>query len=136
MRYLKIASLAALIALFLTLSVGAHEVGMRAAVQVRAANGNTITYSESTLPANAQVTSVRVAVGYSTGEPMARGRIEIYAPDPPNARRHPNNPPRPWQTGTLSARGEYTFRPDLSRRGRWTIRVEQNNHTNFILLII
>ncbi len=126
-RYLRIGFLAFLIALMLTLAVSAHEVGIQADIEVRSASGHSITYSQETLPSEAQVTSVMVTVIYSTQEPMANGQIQIYAPGMPDT---------PWRTGQLDENGRYRFSPDLSRRGRWTIRVQSDGHTNFMNLVI
>lgn len=126
-RYLRVGLLAFIIALILTLAVGAHEVGMRADIEVRSASGSSITYSQENLPSNAQITSVTVTVIYSTREPMANGRIHIYAPGASDT---------PWRIGRLDEDGRYQFSPDLSRRGRWTIRVQSEGHTNLLNLMI
>lgn len=125
--YFRIGILASMIALIMTLAVSAHEVGMRAEISVRSPSGSIVTHSESSLPQNANVTSVKITVRYSTGEPMANGRIQIFAP---------GNSSSPWQTGTLNNQGEYTFSPNLSQRGRWTVRVESEGHSNFVNLVI
>lgn len=105
----------------------AHEVGLRAIVQAQGARGERVTYRESTLPQNAQVTLVEIIADYSTGEPMAGAQVLIFAPGNPNV---------PWRRGTSDRQGRYRFTPDLSRRGRWTIRVEGAGHSSFINLII
>ncbi len=125
-RYLRVGLLAFIIAWMLTLAVGAHEVGMRADIEVRSASGSSITYSQANLPSRAQITSVTVTVIYSTREPMAYGRIQIYAPGASDT---------PWRVGRLDENGRYQFSPDLSRRGRWTIRVQSEGHTNFMNLM-
>jgi hypothetical protein len=126
-RYLRVGFLSFLIALILTLAVSAHEVGIRANIEVRSASGGVITYSQENLPSNAQIASVIVTVIYSTQEPMANGQIQIYAPGMSDT---------PWRTGQLDENGRYRFSPDLSRRGRWTIRVQSEGHTNFMNLVI
>lgn len=109
--------------LALTLAASAHDVGLRTEISVRSPNGRITTYSDTTLPRNAAITSIRVIVYYSTGEPMANGKIQIFAP---------GNLRTPWRTGTLTPQGDYRFSPDLSRRGRWTIQVQDDGHKNFI----
>lgn len=104
-----------------------HEVGLRAIVQVRGVQGTSLTYSESTLPPNAQITSVEIIADYSTGEPMAGAQVLIFAPGNPNV---------PWRRGTSDRQGRYRFTPDLSKRGRWTIRVEDAGHSSFMNLMI
>lgn len=118
-----------LLALVATLAAPAlaHEVGLRAVVQARGARGESITYSESTLPQNAQITLVEIIADYSTGEPMAGAQVLIFAP---------GNPTVPWRRGTSDRQGRYRFTPDLSRRGRWTIRVEGAGHSSFMNLVI
>jgi hypothetical protein len=104
-----------------------HEVGLRAIVQARGTRGESVTYSESTLPQNAQIIAVEIIADYSTGEPMAGAQVLIFAP---------GNPSVPWQRGTSDRQGRYRFTPDLSRRGRWTIRVEDAGHSSFMNLMI
>ncbi|MCW6038219.1 hypothetical protein K4A83_18355 [Spirulina subsalsa FACHB-351] len=124
---LKISLLSLLIPLMITPKASAHEVGMRAAIQVRASNGSLITYSETTLPRNVQVTNITITVRYSTGEAMAHGRIKIFAP---------GDSVNPWKTGVLNAQGQYTFSPNLARRGRWTVYVESEGHSNFLNVLL
>ena len=124
---LRVGLLSFFIALILTSAVSAHEVGIEANIEVRSASGSVITYSQENLPNNAQITSVTVTVIYSTQEPMANGQIQIYAPGTSDT---------PWRTGRLDENGRYRFSPDLSRRGRWTIRVQSEGHTNFMNLVI
>lgn len=112
--------------LLLTFTASAHEVSLQAEVSVQTSSGNN-TYSASNVPRSANIASVRVTARYSTGEAMAKGQIQIFAP---------GNSSIAWRTGVLNAQGEYTFSPDLSQRGRWTIRVESEGHTNFINLVI
>lgn len=126
-RYFRVGILAFVIALVLTLAASAHEVGMRADIEVRAAGGGSITYSQQSLPTNAQISSITITVIYSTGEPMANGRIQIYAPGTSDT---------PWRVGRLDTEGQYRFSPNLSRRGRWTIRVHSEGHSSFINLMI
>ncbi|NJL37634.1 MAG: hypothetical protein HC840_17375 [Leptolyngbyaceae cyanobacterium RM2_2_4] len=103
----------------------AHEVAVRANIQTRTANG-VATYSENNLPRNAQVTAIEIVAYYSTGEPMADGQVRVYAP----------GDSEPWRTGRCDRQGRYTFTPDLSRRGRWTVRVESEGHSNFINIVL
>jgi len=126
-RHLRVGLLAFTIALVLSLAVGAHEVGLQADIEVRSSSNRSSTYSQENLPRNAQITSVMVTAIYSNQDPMANGRIQIYAPGTSDT---------PWLVGRLDENGRYRFSPDLSRRGRWTIRVQSDGHTNFINLVI
>lgn len=126
-RYLCAGLSATAIALASPLAAGAHEVGIQADVEVRSASGGLTTYSPESIPSSAQITAVTVTVIYSTQEPMANGRIQIYAP---------GNSSTPWRTGRLDEDGRYRFSPDVSKRGRWTIRVQSEGHSNFMNLVI
>jgi nickel transport protein len=119
--------LASLISIGFASAGFAHEVGLRATVRVQASSGETVTYSSDNLPTGAQVTAVEIIAYYSTGEPMADCQIQVFAPDDRSA---------PWRTGRCDAQGNYRFAPDLSKRGRWTVRVESPGHRNFIDILI
>ncbi len=126
-HHFPIGLLSLLISLALNLPGNAHEVSIQAEIQVQSPQGTLLNYSETTVPRNAQITSVTILVDYSTGKPMAKGRIEIYAPGRFEV---------PWQTGILNAQGKYTFRPDWSQRGTWTVKVSDRGHTHFIDLLL
>jgi nickel transport protein len=125
----KQAIFALAIALTMSLAVPkaapSHEVAVRANIQARTANG-VATYSENNLPRNAQVSAIEIVAYYSTGEPMADGQVRVYAP----------GDSEPWRTGRCDRQGRYTFTPNLSRRGRWTVRVESEGHSNFINIVL
>lgn len=104
----------------------AHEVGLRANIRVQSSSGTT-TYTAEDLPRGAQVTAVEIVAYYSTGEPMSDCQVQVFAPDDRSA---------PWRTGRCDAQGNYRFVPDLSKRGRWTVRVESPGHSNFIDILI
>jgi hypothetical protein len=38
----------------------------------------------------------------------------------------------PWRRGTAATQGRYTFVPNRSKPGLWTVRVEQGGHSDFI----
>jgi nickel transport protein len=105
----------------------AHEVGLSANVRAQTSSGETATYPASNVPAGVRVMAIEVIAVYSTGEPMSGAQVRIFAPGDPST---------PWRTGTLNQQGRYTFTPDLSRRGRWTVRVEQTGHSSFINVAI
>jgi nickel transport protein len=104
-----------------------HDVAMRASIQVQTAGGTTATYTHTNLPPNSRVTAVVIEAYYSTGELMSDGTIQIFAPGRPDV---------PWRTGRLNSQGRYQFVPDLSQRGRWTVRVESPGHSDFINLVL
>lgn len=127
MRYFKPLPLILGFLLSLQPSVVAHEVGLSAIVRAQTTTGQTATYSADNVPSGSRVRSIEIVAVYSTGEPMSRGQVDIYAP---------GNSSTPWRRGTLSQRGRYTFTPDLSQRGRWTVRVEATGHRNFLNIIL
>jgi nickel transport protein len=120
-----------LLTLFISIGVAsagfAHEVGLRANVRVQASSGESVTYTADDLPTGAQVTAVEIVAYYSTGEPMADCQVQVFAPGDRSS---------PWRTGQCDAQGNYRFTPDLSQRGRWTVRVESPGHSNFIDILI
>lgn len=127
LRFVPVSVLASSIVLVSPVSINAHELSIRSQIQVRTASGEQVSYSAETLPSGANITAVTITAIYSTQEPMAYGTIQIYAP---------GSPDRPWRTDRLNENGEYRFSPDLNQRGRWTIRVEADGHSNFINLVI
>lgn len=127
LRFVPVSVLASSIVLISPVAVNAHELSVRSQIQVRTASGEQVMYSAETLPSGADITAVTITAIYSTQEPMAYGDIRIYAP---------GSPDRPWRTGRLDENGEYRFSPDLTQRGRWTIQVEADGHSNFINLLI
>ncbi|WAL58346.1 carboxypeptidase-like regulatory domain-containing protein [Thermocoleostomius sinensis] len=126
MQSLRQIFLVPLFVLTMVATVIAHEVGLSANIRAQTLSGET-TYTADDLPTGAQITSIEIIGMYSTGEPMSGAQVNIFAP---------GNPSTPWQTGTLDAQGRYTFTPDLTQRGRWTVRVEQTGHSGFMNLVI
>lgn len=127
MHYLKHILLVPLFMFTLLGTALAHEVGLSANIRAQTSSGETATYTADNVPAGAQVTAIEVVGVYSTGEPMSGAQVKIFAPGDPST---------PWQTGTLDEQGRYTFTPDLSKRGRWTVRVEETEHSSFINIAI
>jgi nickel transport protein len=127
MNRLKLIYLIPLVLLGFASAAFAHEVGLRANVRVQSASGETVTYTAEDLPSGVQVTAIEIVAYYSTGEPMADCQVQIFSPDDRTV---------PWETGRCNAQGNYRFTPDLSKRGRWTVRVASPGHSNFIDILL
>jgi nickel transport protein len=90
-------------------------------------NGQLATYTEETLPSNALVSEIEIVAKYTNGEPMSGGYVRVFAPDDRTT---------PWLTGNCDRQGRFTFTPDRSKTGRWTIRVQAADHSNFINILV
>ncbi|MBE9181565.1 hypothetical protein IQ268_23665 [Oculatella sp. LEGE 06141] len=123
MTYLRQLLFVPIVVLSLAGGTLAHEVGLNAIIQVQTASGETATYNATTLPRSATVTSVEVVAYYSTGEPMSDCQVTVLSPDDRST---------PWRTGRCDRQGRYRFTPDVSKRGRWTVRVQSSGHSSFI----
>lgn len=123
MNRLKVAWVAGIISLSIAGAALAHGVNLNATIHARAADGSTTSYTIENLPTDAQINSIEIIATYSTGEPMAGARVQVFAPDDRSM---------PWTTGTSNTQGRFTFTPDLSKRGRWVVRVQEADHSNII----
>ncbi|MCD8486484.1 MAG: carboxypeptidase-like regulatory domain-containing protein [Desertifilum sp.] len=123
MQYLKSMVWVPIILLGLIGTALAHEAGLEARIRAQNTSGQTTTYNLDNLPPEAQIQSVEVVGMFSTGEPMANAQVSIYAP---------GEPATPWRTGQSDRQGRYSFTPDLSKRGRWTVRFESIGHSSII----
>lgn len=120
--------LAVFTALLITAEAGlSHGVNLAANIRASAASGETVTYTAENVPAGAQVNSIEIVATYTTGTPMSGARVQVFAPD---------DRATPWTVGSANAEGRFSFTPDLSKRGRWTVRVEEADHSNFIDIVI
>ena len=54
---------------------------------------------------------------------MANAQVAVYAP---------NDPSKPWFSGTTDAAGRFIFIPNVSLGGNWEIQVRQAGHGNII----
>jgi len=66
---------------------------------------------------------VEIAAAYSTGEPFSGGQVAVFAPD---------DPVKPWLTGTCDERGRFVFVPDYSLQGIWEVQVRLAGHGGLI----
>ncbi|KJS82657.1 MAG: hypothetical protein JM58_14400 [Peptococcaceae bacterium BICA1-8] len=63
--------------------------------------------------------SYELLAKYDSGEPMANAQIIVYAPD---------DPATPWTKGAADENGRYSFVPDFSKKGMWTIQARYAGH--------
>ncbi|MGQ9626923.1 MAG: carboxypeptidase regulatory-like domain-containing protein [Anaerolineae bacterium] len=68
-------------------------------------------------------TTIEVTASYDDGRPMAGGQVAIYAPDDPS---------KPWLTGTCDENGKFTFTPDPAKPGTWDVQVRQAGHGDIL----
>lgn len=62
---------------------------------------------------------VEILAAYDNGEPMSGAQIKVYAPDEPSI---------PWLTGVCNENGCFTFTPDPSTPGTWSVQVSYMGH--------
>lgn len=62
---------------------------------------------------------VEILAAYDTGEPMSGAQVKVYAPDEPST---------PWLTGVCDENGRFTFTPDPSMPGTWSVQVSYMGH--------
>lgn len=66
---------------------------------------------------------VEIQANFDTGDPMAGGQVNIYAPGEPGV---------PWQKGICDEQGKYVFSPDPNLKGRWEIQVRHSGHGDIV----
>ncbi|MEB3339127.1 MAG: carboxypeptidase-like regulatory domain-containing protein [Leptolyngbyaceae bacterium] len=64
-----------------------------------------------------------VKAAYDTGEPMANAQVAVFSP---------NDPAKPWLTGTTDAEGRFVFSPSAS--GNWEVQVRQAGHGDVLVI--
>ncbi len=57
------------------------------------------------------------------GGPMAGAQVTVFAPD---------DPARPWMTGTTDEEGRFFFVPDAALPGTWDVQVRQAGHGGIV----
>ena len=68
---------------------------------------------------------LEIKSNYSTGEPLEKAEVVIYAP---------NNPSEPWMVGNMDEQGRFSFMPDLSIPGDWEVQINQEGHEDFLTI--
>jgi len=67
--------------------------------------------------------TIDIVANYDTGEPMGGAQVVVYAPDDPS---------NPWLTGACDDEGRFSFTPDTSKPGSWTIQARQSGHGDIV----
>jgi len=67
--------------------------------------------------------TIDIFAQYDTGEPMGGAQVVVYAPDDPS---------NPWLTGVCDDEGRFSFTPDTSKPGTWSIQVRQSGHGDIV----
>lgn len=71
--------------------------------------------------------AIQLQAAYETGEPMAKAQVAIFAP---------NDPAKPWLTGTTDDQGRFVFTPDSAQSGSWEVQVRQAGHGDVLTIPI
>ena len=67
--------------------------------------------------------SVEVVAKYDSGEPMSGAQVAVYAP---------GDPVTPWLTGSCDDEGRFSFSPDATMPGTWSVQVRQAGHGDIV----
>lgn len=76
-------------------------------------------YAHGVLAGYTQTSGIKINAVYDSGEPMSGGQVMVFAPD---------NPAKAWLRGTLDDQGEFSFVPDKTIPGTWSVQVRQAGH--------
>lgn len=63
--------------------------------------------------------ALEITVTFSSGEPYANAKVEIFAP---------GNPDTPWAEATTDDQGQYRFTPPADQPGDWTVNIGEDSH--------
>lgn len=67
--------------------------------------------------------AVEIAARFDTGDPMAGAQVAVFAPD---------DPAKPWLTGTCDSEGRFFFTPEPEIPGLWEVQVRLAGHGEII----
>lgn len=67
--------------------------------------------------------AIAIEAKFDNGKPISNAQVVVYAPD---------NPAQPWQQGVTDEQGKFTFIPDYTNEGNWSIKVRSAGHGNLI----
>jgi nickel transport protein len=76
---------------------------------------------------SAMVNGIEITALYDSGQPMAGGQVNVYAPD---------DPLEPWLTGVCDDQGKFFFIPDYSKPGLWEVQVRLAGHGDLVRIEI
>jgi nickel transport protein len=82
-------------------------------------NSPMIAYAHGVVAGYSKQTGIVISANYDTGHPMSEAQVSVFAPD---------NPAKPWLTSTLDKNGRFSFVPDASLPGTWSVQVRQLGH--------
>lgn len=102
-----------LISLALTIVFWLGSLGFTPAVWAHALETN---YAFDLMQSSLKFTST-----FSTGDPLDKGTVEIYAP---------GNSETPWQTLETDDTGSFSFLPDPEQPGEWTVKIGEGGHSD------
>lgn len=69
--------------------------------------------------------AIQIQAAYDTGEPLAQAQVAVFAPD---------DPAKPWLTGTTDDQGRFVFTPDEAQTGGWEVQVRQAGHGDIVTI--
>ena len=72
-------------------------------------------------------TGIVVQALYNNGQPMSSAQMTVHAPD---------DPTRPWLTGSSDDQGRFSFVPDLNVTGTWSVQARQAGHGVIIHFVV
>lgn len=64
-----------------------------------------------------------IQAAFDTGEPMSNAQVAVFSPD---------DPAKPWATGTTDATGRFLFTP--SAPGNWEVQVRKAGHGDILVI--
>ena len=67
--------------------------------------------------------AIDIVASYDNGDPMGGAQVVVYAPADPSS---------PWLTGVCDDEGRFSFTPDISKPGTWTIQARQSGHGDIV----
>jgi nickel transport protein len=73
--------------------------------------------------AYSRISGIEITAAYDNGQPFAGADLIVYAPD---------NPAEAWTNGNLDERGKFSFVPDHSIPGTWSVQIRKTGHGTMI----
>ena len=67
--------------------------------------------------------AIAIEAKFDNGTSMSNAQVVIYAPD---------NPRQPWKQGVTDEQGKFTFIPDYTKEGNWSIKIRSAGHGSVI----
>lgn len=70
-----------------------------------------------------QTSAIAIQASFDDGTPMKNAQAVVYSPQ---------DPTKPWLTGTTDEQGKFTFFLDPSFSGNWDVKIRQSGHGDII----